>query len=49
MMDKYNRIGEDIYDVVDRYMEMAYEKMMEEMEEEVNLKGWWKCWRGWLK
>ena len=43
MMNKYNRIGEDIYDVVDRYMEMAYEEMMEEMrevvEEEVNLKG----------
>lgn len=39
MTDRYNRIGEDIYDVVDRYMEMAYEKMMEEMEEEVNLKG----------
>jgi len=41
-MDKYNRIGEDIYDVVDRYMEMAYEEMMEEMEEveaETNLKG----------
>ena len=43
MTSKYNRIGEDIYDVVDRYMEMAYEEMMEEMEEEsteeVNLKG----------
>ena len=38
MTDKYNRIGEDIYDVVDRYMEMAYEEMMEEVEE-VNLKG----------
>ena len=43
MTDRYNRIGEDIYDVVDRYMEMAYEEMMAEMEEEstekVNLKG----------
>ena len=45
MTDRYNRIGEDIYDVVDRYMEMAYEEMMAEMEEteEVSLKGWWKC------
>lgn len=42
MTDRYNRIGEDIYDVIDRYMEMAYEEMMEKMEEEVNLKGWWK-------
>ena len=43
MIEKYNRIGEDIYDVVDRYMEMAYEEMMEEMEdveESTNLKGW---------
>lgn len=42
MIEKYNRIGEDIYDVVDRYMEMAYEEMMEEMEdveESTNLKG----------
>ena len=39
MTDRYNRIGEDIYDVIDRYMEMAYEEMMEKMEEEVNLKG----------
>ena len=40
MIEKYNRIGEDIYDVVDRYMEMVYEEMMEEMEEEsTNLKG----------
>lgn len=41
MTDRYNRIGEDIYDVVDRYMEMAYEEMMAEMEEteEVSLKG----------
>lgn len=41
MMNKYNRIGEDIYDVVDRYIEMAYEEMMEEVEktEEVSLKG----------
>lgn len=43
MIEKYNRIGEDIYDAVDRYMEMAYKKMMEEMEdveESTNLKGW---------
>lgn len=42
MIEKYNRIGEDIYDAVDRYMEMAYEEMMEEMEdveESTNLKG----------
>ena len=40
MIEKYNRIGEDIDDVADRYMEMAYEEMMEEMEEEsTNLKG----------
>ena len=42
MIEKYNKIGEDIYDVVDRYMEMAYEEMMEEMEdveESTNLKG----------
>ncbi len=41
MTDRYNRIGEDIYDVVDRYMEIAYEEMMAEMEEteEVSLKG----------
>lgn len=42
MTDRYNRIGKDIYDVVDRYMEMAYEEMMEEVEEteeDVNLKG----------
>lgn len=43
MIEKYNRIGEDIYDVADRYMEMAYEEMMEEMEEmeeeSTNLKG----------
>ena len=40
MTDKYNRIGEDIYDVVDRYMEMAYKEMtMIESMEEVNLKG----------
>ena len=41
MMNKFDRIGEDIYNVIDRYMEMAYEEMMAEMEEteEVSLKG----------